>query len=82
MFANCNDDYEHCVMAAEGEGNASPRASVVFKRSLRRPGGAAPRAKKKRTKKPRANARDASGEVEAGAEVRQGDDESERCGGG
>ena len=61
MFANCNDDYEHCVMAAEGEGNASPRASVVFKRSLRRPGGAAPRAKKKRTKKPRANARDASG---------------------
>ena len=28
MFANCNDDYEHCVMAAEGEGNASPRTSA------------------------------------------------------
>lgn len=63
MFANCNDDYEHCVMAAEGDENASPRASIVFKRSLRRSAGAAPRTATKKTrtkKKPSAGARGAS----------------------
>ena len=36
MFANCNDDWEHCVMRAEGAAgeNDGPRASVVFKRAL------------------------------------------------
>lgn len=36
MFANCQDEYEHCVMTAEGEFNSAPRASIVFKRSLKR----------------------------------------------
>ena len=36
MFANCNDDWEHCVMRAEGAAgeNDGSRASVVFKRAL------------------------------------------------
>ena len=42
MFANCNDDWEHCVMRAEGAAgeNDGPRASVVFKRALTGRGGA------------------------------------------
>ena len=41
MFANCNDDWEHCVMRAEGAAgeNDGPRASVVFKRALTGRGG-------------------------------------------
>jgi len=42
MFANCNDDFEHCVMKAESDENDGPRASIVFKRCLakrRTPGG-------------------------------------------
>lgn len=41
MFANCNDDWEHCVMRAEGAAgeNDGPRASVVFKRALAGRGG-------------------------------------------
>jgi alkylated DNA repair dioxygenase AlkB len=40
MFGNCNDDWEHCVMRAEGEvgENDGARASVVFKRALSRGG--------------------------------------------
>ena len=40
MFGNCNDDWEHCVMRAEGEAgeNDGARASVVFKRALSRGG--------------------------------------------
>lgn len=70
MFANCNDDYEHCVMAAEGDENASPRASIVFKRSLRRSAGAAPKtATKKKKKKPSAGARGASSGGRGGGRV-------------
>ena len=48
MFANCQDEYEHCVMTSEGEENSAPRASIVFKRSLKRR-AAAPRKKKPST---------------------------------
>ena len=52
MFANCQDDFEHCVMTAEGDGNDAPRASIVFKRSLKRKSAAEARAKKKKKKPP------------------------------
>lgn len=41
MFADCNDNWEHCVMRAEGEDNDAPRASIVFKRAISRGHGAA-----------------------------------------
>ena len=34
MHSNCNDDFEHSVLAAQGEGNAGARVSLVFKRAL------------------------------------------------
>lgn len=49
MFANCNDDFEHCVMKAESDENDGPRASIVFKRCLakrRTSGGGGARKKK------------------------------------
>jgi alkylated DNA repair dioxygenase AlkB len=52
MFANCQDDFEHCVMRAEGEGNDAPRASIVFKRSLKRKAAATANPKKKKSPPP------------------------------
>jgi alkylated DNA repair dioxygenase AlkB len=55
MFANCNDDFEHCVMKAESDENDGPRASIVFKRCLakrRTSGGGGARKKKPSRKSP------------------------------
>lgn len=55
MFANCNDDFEHCVMKAESDENDGPRASIVFKRCLakrRTSGGGGARKKKPNRKSP------------------------------
>jgi len=55
MFANCNDDFEHCVMKAESDENDGPRASIVFKRCLakrRTSGGGRARKKKPNRKSP------------------------------
>lgn len=39
MFGDCQDTFQHCVMKSEGPTNNSPRASLVFKKSLPGVGG-------------------------------------------
>ncbi len=39
MFGDCQDAYQHAVLRSEGPTNTSPRASIVFKKSLPGPGG-------------------------------------------
>ena len=39
MRDNCNDDFEHAVLPAQGDQNRAPRISLVFKRALAGPDG-------------------------------------------
>ena len=39
MRDNCNDDFEHAVLPAQGDHNKAPRISLVFKRALAGPDG-------------------------------------------
>lgn len=39
MFGDCQDAFQHAVLKSEGPTNNSPRASIVFKKSLPGPGG-------------------------------------------
>ena len=39
MRDNCNDDFEHAVLPAQGDANKAPRISLVFKRALAGPDG-------------------------------------------
>ena len=34
MVDECNDDFEHSVLAAQGDNNLGARVSIVFKRAL------------------------------------------------
>ena len=39
MYNNCQDEFQHCIMASEGKWNDGPRASIVFKKSIPQMGG-------------------------------------------
>lgn len=34
MFGECQEMFQHCVMASEGSQNETPRISIVFKKSM------------------------------------------------
>lgn len=73
MFANCNDDFEHCVMKAESDENDGPRASIVFKRCLakRRTSGGGGARKKKPSRKSPSSARASSSTRRGGRGARR-----------
>lgn len=78
MFANCQDEFEHCVMTAEGESNSEPRASIVFKRSLKR--RSAPAKKKESIGGNRPSGRGGTGGGRSGGRGGRGNGRSGRSG--